>query len=74
MPRKTSSEKSWLSAEVPKFLAEQFKKAAESEDRSPTQHLRHLIRRETALNENERRGEHPTLAENRSGGDRHATS
>ena len=44
MPRLSSPTKAWLSAEVPAELAEEFRSAAAQADRTPTQHLRHLVR------------------------------
>lgn len=45
MPKKNQS-KSWLSAEVPSDLAQEFREKAATQDRSAAQQLRRLIRRE----------------------------
>ena len=44
MPRLNSPDRAWLSAEVSKELAEQFKAAAAAEDRTSAQALRNMVR------------------------------
>ena len=44
MPRLSSPDKAWLSAEVPRELADRFREAASAADRSAAQELRHLVR------------------------------
>jgi hypothetical protein len=57
MPRTSAPDRAWLSAEVSADLAERFKSRAAAADRTPTQHLRHLIREEVSSN-----GETPAAA------------
>lgn len=45
MPRLSSPDRAWLSAEVSKELADQFKAAAAAEDRTSAQALRYMVRR-----------------------------
>jgi len=66
MPRVKPSSR-WLSAEVPTELAEAFRARARALERSPTAHLRHLIRSEMS----EAPAATPRLRENATGQGRH---
>ena len=48
MPRISSHHRAWLSAEVPLDLAEAFRARARAAERTPTAHLRYLIRSEVS--------------------------
>lgn len=45
MPRLSSPDRAWLSVEVSKEIAEQFRAAAAAEDRTAAQALRYMVRR-----------------------------
>lgn len=48
MPRLSAPDRSWLSAELPDDLAQQFRIRAQAAERSVSAHLRYLIREHLA--------------------------